>query len=290
MTTPQKRRSHTTQKNNRNTKATKRRVRSRKRNLFRRLPSHLLWGLLSVVIVIYIYFLYTTFVGPYSFRWKAIYGEVTYPEGSVRGIDISHYQENIDWDRLRNATLQDSPVQFIFIKATEGTDKFDSNFNQNFFYARKNGIIRGAYHFFSTQSSARKQAEFFCRMVQLDEGDLPPVLDVETEVDHIDNYSSERLKSEVLEWMRIVEKHYGITPILYASHSFRLHYLNDPDFEKYPFWIAHYYVSDLKYKGKWAFWQHTDVGHVDGIDGYVDIDLFNGTAEELADMCLKEIP
>lgn len=276
------------------TKRRKSSRRSQKRNFsrfyFRHFSSKLLWSLLTIVVIIYVYFLYITFVGPFSFRWKALYGEVSYPNGTVRGIDISHYQENIDWDKLRNATLQDGPVQFIFIKATEGTDKFDCNFNRNFFNARKNGIIRGAYHFFRTTSSAREQALFFCKMVQLDEGDLPPVLDVETEVAHIDNYSSSKLKAEVLEWMHIVEKHYGVTPILYASYSFRLHYLNDKDFEKYPFWIAHYYVSDLKYKGAWTFWQHTDAGHVDGIDGFVDVNLFHGTSEELSEMCIKEIP
>ncbi len=252
------------------------------------MPSHLLWGILAVVAAVYVFFFYHTFVGPYSFRWKALYSDTTYPDGAVRGIDISHYQQDIDWDRLRNADIQGAPVSFVFIKATEGIDKFDDNFNRNFFNARKSGIIRGAYHFFSTKSSARRQAEFFCRMVQLEAGDLPPVLDVETEVDRISNYSREKLKKEVLEWMNIVERHYGVAPILYASYSFRKHYLHDADFEHYPFWIAHYYVSNLKYAGNWAFWQHTDAGRIDGIKGDVDINLFNGEMDDLEHLLIKE--
>lgn len=251
------------------------------RNPLRRVPSHILWGLLVIVVVVYVIFFYRTFVGPYSFRWKALYGEVTYPAGTVRGIDISHYQAEIDWDKLANATIQDSPLRFVFIKATEGTDQFDSYFNRNFHAAKQHGIIRGAYHFFSTHSPAKRQAEHFCRMVQLEEGDLPPVLDVETEVDKTGAYTRSQLTRELLVWLDIVEKHYGVTPILYASYSFRKTYLSNEAFLKYPYWIAHYYVDNLRYTGSWAFWQHTDAGHIDGIRGYVDVNLFNGDMEQL---------
>ena len=122
------------------------------KNPLRRIPSFLLWGLLFVVVLIYVVFFYRTFVSPYSIRWKALYGTVTYPEGNVRGIDVSHYQEEIDWEHLRNARLQGEPLSFIFVKATEGTDIIDENFNQNLYNARTNNIVRGAYHFFSTKT------------------------------------------------------------------------------------------------------------------------------------------
>jgi len=267
----------------------KRRNRRRKgRSPLRRLPTRLLWFLLALVAIIYVFFLYKTFVGPYSFRWKALYGHVTYPTGTVRGIDVSHYQQEIDWERLRNASIQGAPLSFVFIKATEGTDQFDEYFNRNFAEARRNEIVRGAYHYFSTHSSAKQQADYFCRMVQLEAGDLPPVLDVETEVDDINDYSRGKLRSEVLTWLHIVEKHYGVRPILYASYKFRLHYLGDLEFERYPFWIAHYYVDSLEYKGTWAFWQHTDAGRIDGIDGYVDVNLFNGQRADLDSLLIPE--
>lgn len=251
--------------------------------LFRRIPSYLMWTLISVIVVVYIFFFYRTFVRPYSFRWKALYGDVTYPDGKIRGIDISHYQDEIDWEKLRNADIQGSSVSFVFIKATEGKDMLDENFNQNFFNAHKHGILRGAYHFFSTKSSGREQADFFCRMVQLDEGDLPPVLDVE----NIGELTPKQLRKEVLNWMEIVEKRYSVKPILYTSYKFKTLYLNTPEFDSYPYWIAHYYVNSLQYEGEWKFWQHTDVGHVDGIRHYVDVNLFNGTYEELQEMTIE---
>jgi len=270
----------TKKKPNKRRKATRRSRNSK--NPFRRLPSYLLWILIVLVVVAYCVFFYRTFVTPYSFRWKALYGTTIYPDGKVRGIDISHYQDNIDWDKLRNAMIKDTPIRFMFVKATEGSDIIDENFNLNFYQARKCELIRGAYHFYSTKTPAAQQARFFCKQVQLEDDDLPPVLDVET----IGDLTPAQLQKEILTWMDIVEDHYGVVPILYTSYRFRTSYLNTPAFDKYPYWIAHYYVNELEYKGEWAFWQHTDAGHIDGINGYVDVDLFNGGYKDLLKMTI----
>ncbi|MBR3456171.1 MAG: glycoside hydrolase family 25 protein [Bacteroidaceae bacterium] len=251
-----------------------------RRSFFRRMPSYILWSLIAVIAVIYITAFYNMFVSPYSFRWKALYGDEDYPAGTVRGIDISHYQDEIDWDLLRNATVKDSPLMFIFVKATEGVGMLDENFIQNFYYARQNSIMRGAYHYFKPQSSVDKQARFFCKCVQLEEDDLPPVLDVEED----GGLSKEQLQKAVLKWLKIVEKHYGVKPILYCSYSFRRDILTAKEFDDYPLWIANYYVDKLSYKGDWKFWQHTDFGRVAGIKGNVDVNLFNGSREELWNM------
>lgn len=251
---------------------------------FHRLSSFLFWLILIVLFLIFSVFIFRTFIGPYSFRLKSMYGLVTYPEGDVRGIDISHHQDDIDWNKLRNAEIQGDPISFVFIKATEGKDYLDENFNQNFYNAKKNDIIRGAYHFFSTKSSAELQARFFCKIVQLEAGDLPPVLDIE----NIGDYSKTKLRSEVLKWLKITERRYGVKPIIYTYYKFKKDILNTPEFNEYPFWIAHYYVDSLSSNMKWDFWQHTDVGKVDGIKGYVDINLYNGTFEKFEDLIIKE--
>ena len=72
-----------------------------------------------------------------------------------------HYQENIDWERLRNASLNSSPVSFVFIKATEGTTLLDDNFNLNFYEAKQNDFIRGAYHFFFAGCGCPKTSSVF---------------------------------------------------------------------------------------------------------------------------------
>ncbi|MCD8318720.1 MAG: glycoside hydrolase family 25 protein [Paraprevotella sp.] len=252
---------------------------------FKRWPSWMIWTGAILLGLIYILFFYYVFVSPSSFRWKAIYGDPVYPDGfDVHGIDVSHYQEDIDWERLRNASLNSSPVSFIFIKATEGAKILDDNFNQNFYEAKKNDFIRGAYHFFVPDVDARQQARFFLKQVHLEPGDLPPVLDVEK----VGDLTDAQLQKAVKTWLDLVEKEYGVKPIIYTGYKFKLRYLNTPDFDGYPYWTAHYYVKKLEYKGPWRFWQHTDCGSVSGLKGAVDCDIFNGSLEELMKMTIPD--
>ena len=243
------------------------------------------WIGIVFIAVAYVGLFYYFFVGPYSFRWKAIYGEPTYPEGyNVRGIDISHYQTSIKWEKLRNASINNDPVRFVIIKATEGEKLFDDDFNDNFHQAKENDFIRGAYHFFVPGIDAAKQARFFLHQVHLLPGDLPPVLDIEKK----GKLSKSHLQKDVKTWLDIVEKEYGVKPILYTSYKFKQDYLDDPVFNKYPYWIAHYYINKLEYKGDWVLWQHTDCGKVNGIKGFVDCNIFNGTVKELEAFTLQE--
>ena len=254
-------------------------------NFLHGIPAWLLWLGGLVVIGLYVGLFYHFFVSPFSFRWRAIYGEPNFPEGyEVRGIDISHYQERVNWEKLRNASIGNAPVSFVIIKATEGSDLFDDNFNRNFANAKRNDLIRGAYHFFVPGVNPRKQAEYFLSIALLESGDLPPVLDIEKK----GNLSPEQLRRDVKTWLDIVEKEYGVKPILYTGYKFKLDYLNTPEFDEYPYWIAHYYVEKLAYKGKWTFWQHTDCGKVSGINGFVDFNIFNGSLQDLLDLTLPE--
>ena len=255
--------------------------------LLHALPGWAWWiGGLCALLVYLAVFLYV-FVEPFGFRWRALYGDVSYPEGyEIHGIDISHHQGTIDWDKLRtNGMIDKWPVRFVMIKATEGASNIDKNFAYNFHNAREYGFIRGAYHFWSTRSTGRAQANHFLNNVKLEEGDLPPVLDVEHKGK---DQSPEDFKESVLTWLRIVEKKYGVKPIIYTYYKFKTAYLSDSVFNSYPYWIAHYYVDKVEYKGKWKFWQHTDCGRLPGIDGYVDFDIYNGSYYDLRKLTIGQ--
>lgn len=233
----------------------------------------------SLAALLYAWLFYYFFVSPTGFRWRALFGDANYPKGyEIHGVDISHYQGEIDWDKLRDAMIEGYPLRFIMIKATEGSTKLDDKFVDNFYQARENGYIRGAYHFWSNKSSARSQAYHFLDKVHLQEGDLPPVLDVEHKPADI---SVEQFQQDILTWLHIVEDRYHVKPILYTYYKFKEQYLSTPVFEDYPYWIAHYYVDKIEYKGKWKFWQHTDVGKLPGIKGYVDFNIYNGSYYDL---------
>lgn len=238
----------------------------------------------TAVIVLYVFLFYHFFVGPTGFRWRALYGDAEYPEGyEIHGIDISHYQGKIDWEQLKNAMIKGCPVRFVIIKSTEGSSRLDENFRENFNQARDFGFIRGVYHFWSNKSTAREQAYYFLDQVHLTDGDLPPVLDIEHKPA---DKSVEDFQRDVLTWLHIVEDKYHVKPIIYTYYKFKEQYLSAPVFEDYPYWIAHYYVDKVQYKGKWKFWQHTDVGKLPGIKGYVDFNIYNGSYYELKQLCI----
>lgn len=244
-------------------------------NFLRRNPRTAWWLGGIAMIGIYIWLFYSFFVSPTGFRWRALYGDANYPEGyEIHGIDISHYQGDIDWDDLSNAMIEGCPLRFVMIKSTEGSTRLDSKFKENFRQAREYGYIRGAYHFWSNKSSARDQAYHFLNKVRLEDGDLPPVLDVEHKPK---DRSVEDFQRDVLTWLHIVEDKYHVKPIIYTYYKFKDKYLSAPVFNDYPYWIAHYYVDKVEYKGPWKFWQHTDAGKLPGIKGYVDFNIYNGS-------------
>lgn len=260
------------------------RGRRRSSSFLQRYPRWAWWIGGMAVIVLYVFLFYHFFVGPTGFRWRALYGDAEYPEGyEIHGIDISHYQGKIDWEQLKNAMIKGCPVRFVIIKSTEGSSQLDENFRENFNQARDFGFIRGVYHFWSNKSTAREQAYYFLDQVHLTDGDLPPVLDIEHKPA---DKSVEDFQRNVLTWLHIVEDKYHAKPIIYTYYKFKEQYLSAPVFDDYPYWIAHYYVDKVQYKGKWKFWQHTDVGKLPGIKGYVDFNIYNGSYYELKQLCI----
>ena len=253
--------------------------------LLQRLPNWSYWLGGAGIVAVYLYFFYYFFVGPFGFRWRALYGDVSYPEGyEIHGIDISHHQGRIDWGELKyNGSINKCPIRFVMIKATEGATQTDENFRDNFYQARENGFTRGAYHFYSVHTPAEQQAWHFISTVKLENGDLPPVLDVEHKPKE---QTDEEFKNSVLQWLEMVEKHYRVKPIIYTYFKFKMRYLNDTIFDQYPYWIAHYYVDSLQYKGSWKFWQHTDAGRLPGIKGQVDFNIYNGSFYDLRKMTI----
>ena len=245
------------------------------------LSSWVIWGGVSLIGIAYLAVVYFLFFRPYLIREEV--QDIYFIRPYVHGVDISHHQGEIDWPRLSRATFRERPLNFAFMKATEGGDFVDDSFKYNFAAARECGIVRGAYHFFLPDVPADVQAQNFIRNVSLQSGDLPPVLDIEV----MGEEGPEQLQQRAAQWLTIVERHYGVAPIIYASYKFRNKYLNQPPFTRYPYWIAHYYVEDLEYKGNWKFWQHTDSGRLDGIEGRVDLNIFNGNLEELMRMTIR---
>lgn len=209
---------------------------------------------------------------------------INIPTGyGLHGIDVSKYQHTIAWDEVKAMKVKEVEMTFAFVKATEGIGNTDPQFNRNWKKAKEAGLYRGAYHFFIASKDGRLQAENFVDKVDLEPGDLPPVLDVE----QMNGTSAEVLKKEVKEWLDIVEEHYGVKPIIYTNVDFYTRNLGS-DFDKYPLWAAHYYQpEEPRISRNWTFWQHSDEGRVNGITSPVDFNVFNGNNYDFLKMLVK---
>ena len=245
--------------------------------------------LLSVIALVFVgYYFYPDFISLFKKRqqkpqtYEVFRKELS--DYSVFGIDVSHYQTNIDWDKL----LKTHKIDFVIVRATMGHNKVDNKFLKNWKALNNAKIIKGAYHYYRPDENSTLQAQNFIKNVVLKEGDLPPVLDIE-KYSRVQSINS--LKSGLLNWLEIVEKHYNVTPILYTYHNFYVSTLKiDSRFDKYPIWFAWYNVKQNPNTvlSDWIFWQFTDKGLLEGIEGYVDINVFNGKINEIEGLRIKK--
>lgn len=201
----------------------------------------------------------------------------------VHGLDVSHYQGTVSW-----AGVIQNGYRFAFVKATEGVSSTDPQFSTNWTGAKAAGLVRGAYHFYEPGSDPQQQAEHFLDTVwpeggQPLPGDLPPVLDVET----TGGQSAEEIVQGIQTWLSLVQQRTLRIPILYTSHGF-WDSLGTSQFGSHPLWVAEYGVaapSPLPAGWQqWRFWQFSQTGSIEGISGDVDLDVFQGTLQQLQQM------
>jgi lysozyme len=200
---------------------------------------------------------------------------------SLPGIDISRYQQKIDW-----GAVTASGVQFCFIKATEGARDVDVAFQRHWEAAATAGVVRGAYHFFRPQIPVSAQADLFVRTLgQLQPGDLPPALDLEGTAGWVGIPPASR-GPLALKMLEAIEASLRVTPIVYMSPWFATDMLNSTAaLARFPIWIAQYTEAQSPNVPKpwktWTFWQHSQGGKVPGISGLLDLDRFQGSLEDL---------
>ena len=197
-------------------------------------------------------------------------------EGKSIGIDVSEYQGKISWSYV-DTIEKKYPLHYVFIRATVGRDRPDRQFERNWLGAKENKMIRGAYHYYRPNENSLEQAELFITTVKLEKGDLPPVLDIEKLPK---NQSIANLKLGLKRWLKAVESHYGVKPIIYTGERYYDDFLKE-EFSDYLFWIANYNFYREEIDSDWLFWQFTEKASIPGIKGNVDVNIYNGDLQQL---------
>lgn len=199
------------------------------------------------------------------------------------GVDVSGYSGTVDW-----TTVLDAGHSFAFVKATEGMDLRDPEFDTHWSGAGEAGMIRGAYHFYVTEDDPVAQAEFFISTVELAPGDLAPVVDVET----LGHDTGPGLADRLRTFLDRLEAHYGVKPILYTSAGFWDSNLS-PDFGDHPLWVAEYGVEEPRLPAGWSewhLWQWQGDATVPGVEKSADLSRVNRDGPDLTALVVPVVP
>lgn len=236
--------------------------------------------LIDLVLIIVLNFSGVNWAGiPYPAR-SVFTGDVS--KYTVRGVDVSEYQGNINWE-----VLAGQGIDFAYIKATKGTDTNDKKFKVNWENAQKANVKVGAYHLFTYDQPAPQQAENFIGSVPDADGTLPPAVDIELYgKDRDDPPEQAKIVPALTEFLDLLEEHYGAKPVIYATKKAYELYIAG-HFKGNPLWIRDPDSEPSLPDGRdWTFWQYNNDGELKGYEGesrFIDLNVYKGTEKEFND-------
>lgn len=191
------------------------------------------------------------------------------------GIDVSKWQGDIDWDKVKA-----SGVEFVMIRAGYRGSKTgalveDPNFLVNIRGAKRAGLKVGVY-FFTQAVNEVEAVEEASMVLALCEGydlEYPVIIDSEGaggegRADALDAETRTKVCAAFCETI----DNAGYEPGVYASRSWYNANLDVKKLDKYRIWLAEYRSTPL-YSGYYDMWQYTSKGRIDGIEGNVDLNI-----------------
>lgn len=191
-------------------------------------------------------------------------------KSSLHGIDISHWAGRIDFERVRK-----DGIRIVYIKATQGSDYVDPDFERNYRDAHKEGLAIGFYHYVTARNiaEARDEARFFSEHIRDKVQHAKPAMDFEV----FGSLTTSEVREISRHFLTTLEEETKHKPMIYCDASNASSRFADDRFREYPLWIADYGVTRPDMENpwrRWSGWQYTDHGRVHGISGHIDRDYF----------------
>ena len=193
----------------------------------------------------------------------------------THGIDVSEFQGEIDW-----AKVKQTGADFAIIRTGGrfgGSGKLfeDDYFHQNMRGALANGNDVGAYFYTQaiTEEEAVEEAQYICGMLKEYNITFPVAFDTEYVAECRHNLLTRQERTNVAKAFCEEVKRQGYTPMIYSNLNWLNQQLDMSQLTDYQVWVAHY-NDTCGYDGQYCCWQHTSTGHIDGINGCVDLDMW----------------
>jgi lysozyme len=201
----------------------------------------------------------------------------------VRGVDISHHNSFIDWNRLREGN-----ISFVYMKSTEGASHNDRDYRKNYRLAKEAGLKVGTYHFYTFGMDGEGQAQHFIRGANVQSQDLVPAIDVEHSTVNIFSRDKEFAKRTIGELKRLEQvlyDYFGVHPVLYTNKECYKMYIKG-NFPENPVWICDLHAEPSDGIDNWVIWQFSHTGKIDGVADAVDLNYYRYSFAEFQKMLM----
>lgn len=210
---------------------------------------------------------------------------------TTRGIDVSGWQGNINWEKVKAAGIEFAMIRIGTRKLVSGEIVEDSYFEQNIKGANAADVPVGVYFYSTakTELEVLEEASFVLNRIKDYKITYPIAYDLEAfGKNRLENVSDERVNYNALIFLNYFKSH-GYQGMLYGNKTALTNHWNLNRFENYKIWFAHY-IDETDYEGRYDMWQYTDAGEVDGIYGYLDLNIANFAYQEVSKTIDESIP
>ena len=190
------------------------------------------------------------------------------------GIDVSKWQGKIDWKAVANAGVDFAIIRVGYRGSESGVIYEDPRFKENIAGATAAGIKVGVYFFSQaiTEAEAIEEASMALSYVSGYKLSFPIYIDTEMISGGRANSMNRRQRTDVVKAFCKTVQNAGYKPGVYANMYWLRDNLYSSEIESYSVWVARY-NDTLGYTGKYDMWQYTDSGKINGIKGYVDMNI-----------------
>lgn len=194
------------------------------------------------------------------------------PEGAALMIDVSKWEQVIDWKKVKEAGIDYAMIRLGTQKAIDEGSVLDEYFERNITEAQKNGVKVGVYYYSYANDieDAKVQAEWVLEHLKGHKLDLPVAFDWECWFFFNSFDISLHDINEIARTFLSIIQEKGYDVVNYGSKNYME---NVWDLDEYGVWLAHY-TDKTNYEGKYIMWQFTDAGRVDGVNKNVDMDYY----------------
>lgn len=201
---------------------------------------------------------------------------------TVKGIDVSSFQGDIDWEKVKNSGIDFVMIRCGFRSLVNSDITEDSKFRYNIKEANRLNIPVGIY-FYSTainEVEAIEEATFVLNLIKNYKVTYPVVYDFESfNKNRTQDIDYKQINNNAIKFLDYLEKH-GYKGMIYSNLKDLSNYWELDRFKKYKFWYAQY-IDEATYEGSYDMWQYADNGRIDGIVGKVDLNESYISYEEI---------